>query len=466
MESAAERSLADAKPVVFWTDRSDAPDPAQSLTRNIKVDLAIVGGGFSGLWAAVVASERDPGRSIVVLEAEVTGFGASSRNGGFLDASLTHGLGNGLSHWPGEMQTLVRMGDQNFDEIISFVRDNDLDVGLETTGAIHVATAPWHLDELVEYQSVMDSFGIESELLDKGAMRAEVDSPTYVGGLRDPHGTAIIDPARMVWSLRRFAESRGVVFNDHSPVRSVLRSQSGLVVATDNGNVVADKVVVATNAYAGPAKAMKRYIVPVYDYVLMTEPLSMAHMESIGWKGRQGLEDGNSQFHYYRLTTDNRILWGGYDAVYRYGSKVDPAYDQAGTTHATLARQFFEAFPQLEGLMFTHKWAGPIATTSRFTATWGTSHDGDLAWVGGYTGLGVGATRFGATVALDLVDGLDSERTELSMVRKKPMPFPPEPFRSAGIQLTRRAIAKSDEREGRRGLWLKLLDRFGVGFDS
>ena len=134
MESAAERSLADAKPVVFWTDRSDAPDPAQSLTRNIKVDLAIVGGGFSGLWAAVVASERDPGRSIVVLEAEVTGFGASSRNGGFLDASLTHGLGNGLSHWPGEMQTLVRMGDQNFDEIISFVRDNDLDVGLETTG--------------------------------------------------------------------------------------------------------------------------------------------------------------------------------------------------------------------------------------------------------------------------------------------------------------------------------------------
>jgi glycine/D-amino acid oxidase-like deaminating enzyme len=285
-----------------------------------------------------------------------------------------------MSHWPDELETLISLGDANFDEILSFVRDNGLDVGLETTGAIHVATADWHLDELVEYQHVMDSFGMESELLDGQAMRAEVDSPTYVGGLRDPHGTAIVDPARMVWALRQVAESLGVVVHDHSPVRAVARSQTGLVVSTDSGNVIARKVIVATNAYGGPVKAMKRYIVPVYDYVLMTEPLSETQMASVGWEGRQGLEDGNSQFHYYRLTTDNRILWGGYDAVYRYGSKVDPAYDQAGTTHATLARQFFDAFPQLDGLSFSHKWAGPIATTSRFTATWGTSFDGDLSW--------------------------------------------------------------------------------------
>ncbi len=461
-----EQALASTKPAVYWTDRPGAPEPSERLTRNVEADLAIIGGGFSGLWTAILAARREPGRSIVLIEAEVAGFGASSRNGGFLDSSLTHGLPNGVSHWPDEMSTLLRMGDENFEDIVSLVAEHDLDVDLELVGNISVATAPWHVEELVDYLELMRGFGLDAELLDQDAMRAEVDSPTYLGGLKDADGGAILDPAKMVWALRSMAESLGVTLHDHSPAKAVGRSGSGLVVESVDGNVVARKVVVATNAYAEPVKAMKRYMVPVYDYVLMTEPLSGPQMASIGWGGRQGLEDGNSQFHYYRLTTDNRILWGGYDAVYRYGSRVDPAYDQAGTTHATLARQFFETFPQLAGLTFTHKWAGPIATTSRFTATWGTSHDGDLAWVGGYTGLGVAASRFGAGVALDLVDGLETERTALSMVKRKPMPFPPEPFRSAGIQLTRRAIAKSDEREGKRGVWLKLLDKFGIGFDS
>ncbi|MFV2000406.1 MAG: FAD-dependent oxidoreductase, partial [Acidimicrobiia bacterium] len=186
----------------------------------------------------------------------------------------------------------------------------------------------------------------------------------------------------------------------------------------------------------------------------------------LGWEGREGVSDVSNQFHYYRLTTDNRVLWGGYDAVYRFNNAVGSEYDQAGDTHQTLAAHFFETFPQLEDVRFSHRWGGPIATTTQFTATWGTSHDGDLAWVGGYTGLGVAATRFGARVALDLLDGQITEFTELEMARSKPMPFPPEPFRYAGIQLTRRAIARSDANGGRRGAWLKVLDHFGVGFDS
>ncbi|MCP3990396.1 MAG: FAD-dependent oxidoreductase, partial [Actinomycetia bacterium] len=131
-----------------------------------------------------------------------------------------------------------------------------------------------------------------------------------------------------------------------------------------------------------------------------------------------------------------------------------------------LAEHFFQTFPQLDGLRFSPRWRGPIGTTTRFTATWGTAHDGRLAWVAGYTGLGVGASRFGARVALDLAFGDATERTELEMVRKKPFPFPPEPLRWAGIQLTRRAIQQADQKAGKRGLWLGLLDRFGIGFDS
>jgi glycine/D-amino acid oxidase-like deaminating enzyme len=253
---------------------------------------------------------------------------------------------------------------------------------------------------------------------------------------------------------------------DDSPVTGIEESSGRLVVKTRRGSVRALTVVVATNAYRSPVPRMRRLIVPVYDYVLMTEPLTSEQMASLGWKGREGLSDVSSQFHYYRLTSDNRILWGGYDAIYRFGNAVGEQYDQAGSTHETLAEHFFETFPQLEDVSFTHRWGGPIATTSQFTATWGTSHGGNLSWVGGYTGLGVGATRFGARVALDLVDGTTSKYTDLEMVRKQPMAFPPEPFRYAGIQMTRRAIARSDARQGRRGMWLKVLDRFGVGFDS
>lgn len=462
----ASAALAKARPAIFWTDSPAAPEQAPQLRWGSSADLVIVGGGFTGLWVALQARAENPGRSVVILEAARLGFGASSRNGGFLEASITHGLGNGVAHWPDEIDHLLRLGDDNYAAILAFLAEHDLDVGCEQTGVIHVATQPWHRADLDDFGWLMSAHDRRCEILDRDAMRAHVDSPTYLGGLVDPNGTSIVDPARLVWGLRSVAERLGVGVFENGPVVGIQRSGDRLEVRTATGSVRARKVIVATNAYARPVRAMRRYIVPVYDYVLMTEPLSAQQLASIGWEGRQALADVSNQFHYYRLTTDNRILWGGYDAVYRFGSRIGPALDQAGTTHETLADHFFATFPQLEGLVFTHRWAGPIGTTSRFTATWGSGLDGDLVWVGGYTGLGVAASRFGARVALDLVDGEETERTQLGMVRKRPIPFPPEPFRYLGIEMTRRALARADEHHGRRGPWLRLLDRFGIGFDS
>jgi glycine/D-amino acid oxidase-like deaminating enzyme len=461
-----QRSIAGAKPQVFWIDDSTAPEPADPLVGTTEADLVVIGAGFSGLWAAIQAAMDSPGRSVAVVEADTTGFGASSRNGGFLEASLTHGISNGMSHWPTEFERLEDLGDKNFRSIIDFIIDNDLDVGLEETGVIGVATEPWHVGEIQGTMELHHRYGQSAEVLDRAEMSKRVNSPTYLAGLYVPDGTAIINPARLAWGLRRVAEQLGVVMYDRSPVTDIEQSSGELSVTTARGSVKAAKAIVATNAYRSPIPKMRRRIVPVYDYVLMTEPLTSGQMASLGWSGREGLSDVSSQFHYYRLTTDNRILWGGYDAIYRFGNAVGEQYDQAGDTHQVLAEHFFDTFPQLEDVVFTHRWGGPIATTTQFTATWGTSHGGDLAWVGGYTGLGVGATRFGARVALDLVDGRSTEYTDLEMVRKQPMAFPPEPFRYAGIQMTRKAIARSDARQGRRGPWLKILDRFGVGFDS
>ncbi len=211
---------------------------------------------------------------------------------------------------------------------------------------------------------------------------------------------------------------------------------------------------------------MRLYTVPVYDYVLVTEPLTPAQRESIGWRNRQGIEDMANQFHYYRLTADDRILWGGYDAIYHFGRKIKSRYDQRPATFQRLAKHFFDTFPQLEGIRFTHRRGGAIDTCTRFCAFFGTALGGRAAYAAGYTGLGVGATRFGANVMLDLLSGQRTERTELAMVNTKPLPFPPEPLAYAGIQLTRWSLDRADQNAGKRNAWLSRLDRLGVGFDS
>ena len=466
----ADRALADARPAVFWLDRPDRPDPSPALSSDLDADLVVVGGGFTGLWTALCAVEGDPGRSVVVLEAEATAVGASGRNGGFCDASLTHGLENGLAHWPDEVRTLVRLGDENLVGLLDTVERHAIDCTPEHTGELNVAVTPWQVEGLTESAAAHRDHGMEATLLDAAQTRAQVDSPTYLAGLWRRDGVVLVDPARLAWGLRSAAEGLGVRFFDRSPVRSLRTETDGdhpaVRIRTDGGSVVADRAVVATNAFRSPVRQISRSVVPVYDHVLVTEPLSEAQRASVGWSGRQGLSDVGNQFHYYRLTPDDRILWGGWDALYHFGNRVGPALEQSPATSRTLARHFFETFPQLRGLRFTHRWGGPIATTSRFTCAWGTSHGGRVAWAAGYTGLGVGASRFGARVALDLIDGQETERTGLAMVRRSPFPFPPEPLRWVAIQTTRRALQRSDQRGGRRGTWLSLLDRFGIGFDS
>jgi len=225
-------------------------------------------------------------------------------------------------------------------------------------------------------------------------------------------------------------------------------------------------VALGTNAFPALVKRVRWHTVPVYDYALMTEPLSAEQLASIGWRHRQGIDDCGNQFHYYRLTADNRILWGGYDAIYHFGRVMRSSYDQRPATFARLAEHFFTTFPQLEGIGFSHRWGGAIDTCSRFCAFFGTAHRGRVAYALGYTGLGVGATRFGARVMLDLLSGERTELTELEMVRSKPLPFPPEPFAYLGVQATRWSLDQADRRSGRRNLLLRALDAVGMGYDS
>ncbi|MER7984762.1 FAD-dependent oxidoreductase [Streptomyces noursei] len=460
-------ALADAARTPFWLEDPARPAAEPALVGDERCDLLVVGGGYSGLWTALLAKERDPQRDVVLIEGQEIGWAASGRNGGFCAASLTHGLGNGLSRWPGELGKLEELGARNLDAIEDAVARYGIDCDFERTGEIDVATAPHQVAELREMADEAAELGLTGqEFLDRDAVRAEVDSPTFLAGLWDRTGVAMVHPAKLAWGLKRACLSLGVRVYEHTPGTDLSSRGPGVAVRTPYGRVFAQHTALATNAFPSLVKRVRPFIAPVYDYALMTEPLSAEQLAAIGWKNRPGLSDSANHFHYFRITADNRILWGGYDIIYRYGGGVRAEYDHHPDTYRKLAQHFFTCFPQLEGLRFTHTWGGAIDTCSRFSAFFGTAHGGRAAYALGYTGLGVGATRFGAEVMLDLLAGERTERTELEMVRSKPLPFPPEPVRSLGIGITQWSMTRADENGGRRNLWLKAMDKVGLGFDS
>ncbi|MFD3911272.1 NAD(P)/FAD-dependent oxidoreductase [Streptomyces sp. NPDC058603] len=466
-------SLSDARPVPYWLDDPGRPGALPALTGDEHCDLLVIGGGYSGLWTALLAKERDPERDVVLIEGREVGWAASGRNGGFCAASLTHGFGNGLARWPGELRKLEELGERNLDAIEATVARYAIDCSFERTGEIDVATEPYQLDDLHELYKEGKRHGRTGlELLDRDAVRAEVDSPTFLGGLWDRRGVAMLHPAKLAWGLKRACADLGVRLYENTPGLELARTGtgagagSGMAVRTPYGRVFARRVALGTNVFPSLVRRVRPYTVPVYDYALMTEPLTEAQRAAIGWKNRQGLGDSANQFHYFRITDDHRVLWGGYDAIYPYGGRLDTALDHRPETYLKLAGHFFRCFPQLEGVRFSHAWGGAIDTCSRFSAFFGTAYDGRVAYAAGYTGLGVGATRFGGEVMLDLLAGERTERTALEMVRTKPLPFPPEPAAWAGIGLTKWSLARADARGGQRNLWLRTMDRLGLGFDS
>ena len=464
-KSHSERSLSDANPIPFWTDSPLAPTELPKLQADTSTDLLIIGGGLTGLWAAIEAKRINPSQDVLLLESERIAFGASGRNGGFFSESLTHGLSHGLATWPNEIANLLRLGRENVSEIISFLNTEGVDADLRLCGKSTMATRNHHVGELAQSFSELLAYGESVESRDQSQTQADIYSPTFLGSLRSYSGGGLLDPAKLVWGLRGVALRYGVRIHENTKVIGLSNESKRVSVRTELAKVQAGKVILATNAFDPLLKRMRNKIIPLFDHVLVTEQLTQAQIDSLGWKENQGVTDSGNQFHYYRRTPDNRILWGGYDALYYFGSARSAGVKEHAGSHALLARQFFETFPQLTDVRFTHKWAGMIDATSRFTPAFGTAMSGKVAYAYGYTGLGVASSRFGARVALDLLDKRKSELTQLTLVKRQPITFPPEPLRYALVQATRAELAKEDI-SGKHGLWLRFLDRLGVGFNS
>jgi glycine/D-amino acid oxidase-like deaminating enzyme len=462
----ALKSIKDARHTPFWLDDPQHPESLPVLACDLSTDLLVIGGGFTGLWTALLAKEENPSQDVILLEGGEIAGGASGRNGGFMDASITHGIQNGLSRWPEEFPMLFALGLKNLDEIEETIRRLNIECDYLRVGEVSVASEPHQLDELKEDVEIAERFNIPYEFYEGEQLHQIIKSPWFIGGFTLPRCSSLVNPAQLAWGLRQACLDLGVEIYEQSRVTKLEEEETGVSAHATHGRVKAARVALATNAYPPLLKRLSYYMVPVYDYALISEPLTSAQRESIGWQGRHGIGDASRLFHYARTTADGRILWGGYDAVYHWNNGFGPHLEQDSASFARLAAHFFQAFPQLEGLRFTHAWGGAIDTCSRYSPFWGTVHHGRTAYALGYTGLGVGASRFGARVLLDILDQRQTECTRLEMVRTKPTPFPPEPFRSIGINITRWSMDWSDRNQGRENPWLKTMNWLGLGFDS
>ncbi len=457
----------------FWlAGRRRQADPPLDGRR--EADIAIIGAGFTGLWTAHFIKKLDPRQEVVVLEQGIAAYGASGRNAGMVGECLDHSHSLAVAHFGlEEARHLARLGRENTDSLIHALGEHDIECDFERSGQLTVALLPSHLEELREAVECAHALGMtQYRMLGAEETRAEIHCARYQGGFLNPH-CGLVNPVKLVEGLKRDGARRGVAFFERTRVTGFEPSGSSIrvrTVASDgspaSGEVVARQVILATNAYTHQIfpRLLRRFI-PLYDYILVSEPLTEEQRGIIGWRRRWGITDDRAFFKYYRLTADNRILWGTSEAAYYRGNRVDPSCDHSERHYAELRDSFARHFPALRDLRFPYAWGGPICSTTRFTPFFGKAYRGRVLYGLGYTGHGIASTHFAGQILSHMALSRPSPLLDLSMVRKKPFPYPPEPLRSLAVRAVSKALRRVDA-GGRPGLLLRLLDTLGIGLSS
>lgn len=434
----------------FWLETAGEYQERPPLEGEHTADVCIVGGGFTGVSAALHLKEKAPGLRALVLESEVVGFGASGRNAGF---SMTlFGLAPEVTLWRFGAARL-READEYMVRAVDLVRrrvaEHQIDCDYEENGLLTVATNPAQRRRLLREMELARRAGLhETEWLEADEVRAQVNSPLFCGGRLDRH-CALLNPAKLVRGLARAAQQAGAEIYERSPVLEVVPGPR-VRVRTPGGAVAAEKVIFATNAYSARLRPLRSRQLPVHTYIVLTEPLSPEQIAAIGWQRRQGLEDGRNLIHYFRLTRDNRLLMGGHDALYYWGSQ--DGRDRNTAVQQRLQEAVKRIFPALAGIRFTHHWGGPISATLDLAPLIGRVGPNMLYSVG-CMGHGVSLANLNGATLADLALGRQTDLTDVFFVDRRAVPAPPEPLRFAvaGTLLTGMRLQDRWHERGARG---------------
>lgn len=443
------------------------PREVEALSGDWKADITIVGGGFTGLWTALALKELDPSLEVAVLEQGIVGYGASGRNAGIVGETLDHSHELAAAHFgEDEARDLARLGRENLDELERFLRERGIDAEFDRPGQLVMALTPAHEGELQDSVAFAHRLGLTDwRYLSAAEARAEIGSPLYRGAALAPR-SGTIHPMKLVEGQRAEAARAGVRIFERTPVDRLSRSGRWMTASARGGRVRSEKIILATNAYTHHLRPrLLRRFLPLYDYIIVSDPLTSRQRDAIGWRRRQGVTDARAFFNYYRLTADDRVLFGTSEAVYYRGNRVDPGCDDSPAHSESLRASFRRHFPDLAGLRFPYAWGGPICSTTRLTPFFGRAAGGGILYGLGYTGHGIATTRIAGKILALMALARRDPLLDLAMVRRPPFPYPPEPLRNFAVGRVTRALRRVDAGE-RPGMLLRLLDAFGIGFSS
>lgn len=399
--------------------------PGPPLTGDETVDVAIVGGGFTGMSTAHHLLQADPALRVAVLEADVVGYGASGRNAGFsmTKIGMMHSL-TALRFGKAKAREAHEYADRAVTLLRDLVTELDLDCDYEHTGFLWVATSPKYRTRLLKEIALVHRLGVTGiQLIDHDELLARVDSPSYVGPAWWEPNCGLLNPAKLAWAWGRRNAAAGVRIHERTPVHEIRDDGAAKVLLTPHSRVRAQKVVLATNAWSHVFPQLARKQVPVWTYIVLTEPLTDDQLASIGWRGREGVEDFRDLVHYYRLTADNRLLIGGRDVSLGDGRSM--AHDDNPAIWDRLRRDVHTLFPGLRGIRFSHAWGGPVSATLDMFPAIGYAGSKDVIYSFGCVGHGVSTTHLHGQTIRDLVLERDTDLTDVFFVDRTLAPFPP-----------------------------------------
>jgi glycine/D-amino acid oxidase-like deaminating enzyme len=453
--------------ISHWFDALDpAPVARPPLAGPREADVCIVGAGFTGLWTAYELLRADPSLDVVVLEAEVAGFGASGRNGGWVVGELA-----------GPPELWARRGGReavvaqarairaSVDAIGEAVEREGIACDFVKGGSLQVAQTPLQLERLRAHQAEEEGWGLAAPagaaapddlagptLLDAASAADRVAVAGVLGGRYFPH-CARVQPARLSRGLADAAERAGATIHERTRVTAIEPAGDGrpAVARTAAGDVRARVVVRATEGYTARLPGLRRALVPLNSAMVITEPLDDATWRALRWERAECLLDGQRRYVYLQRSADGRIAIGGRGVPYRFGSRTDREGPLPAATARELRDRLVELFPSLRGVGIAAGWHGVLGVPRDWAPAVGLDRASGIAWAGGYVGEGVAAANLAGRTLRDLVLGRDTELTRLPWVAPLARPWEPEPLRYAGVHAVNALMAAADRREGRTG---------------
>jgi glycine/D-amino acid oxidase-like deaminating enzyme len=429
-------------PLSLWLDTYGEYKPEPSLQGDTKVDVAIIGGGFSGVAAAHELKRAEPSLRVTVLEHQTVGYGASGRNGSF--GMTVVGLGFGtMAMLRGKqfVQDAHRYMTRAVDALDELIQRENLQCDRTRPGFLRVATTKGYIERIRHDVKLMNELGFDDIYwLEADDVRKRVNSARYLGAMWEPR-LVLINPAKLVREEKMLALRLGAEIYEYTPVLEIKRS-SNFQLLTSNGIVTAEKIVFATNAYSHLFPELKYKQTPAFTYMIATEPLSDSQLAQIGWQGKEGLEDARNLIHYYRLTPDQRIVLGGGPVGLTYGGDLNADSDEKAWAH--LEEHLIFLFPHLKGIKITHRWGGAFSVTLDLTPALGYVGGKNAVYSVGCIGHGVSMSHLNAQTIRDLILERKSDLLDCPFVNRQVISWPPEPLRLAAAGALRGYLQAED----------------------